>query len=662
MSTNDFYQKVPKERDDNLKYRVELRKRCQKDERTRKAVISACRDDILYFFNALCWLYEPRPVFREVGGIRKKMPMVIPFITWPHQDEAIRNIYEHLGITDVGVEKSRGEGMSWIAILMAVHDWLFVDNSKIGLVSRTENAADNPEDSDSLFWKIDWELTKLPTWMAGKSGVHWRRNLGKHTLINLRNGASITAGAATGDVFRGGRLTWALMDEFAFFNKGEDAAALNSSHGATNSRLFVSTVNGTSNEYYRVMHEPSNRVPVIIDWTQNISRNRGLYRFEEGVPVAVDPVNNPLPADYNPPSPKVLELFARLRQKGFKLEGERGAESPLRSPWYDRECDRAGMTPQRIAQELDRDYAGSEYLVFGNEFNSHVSRQVMEPVHVGRFDVTEDLSEGVMRHNVLFNTVFDGNVKIWMPLDVRGRPPKSMYAVGCDVSTGLGGSYTSNSTLVAMDLITREQVLGFASNTIEPGDFADLSVGISRWLWNAYLGWEHNGPGAAFTKRMIKLQYGNVYRRKSQSKNSKRETKEMGWWTDEKTKAAMFSEISRAVQKGGFVVRDKTLAIEFKQYVYKNGKIEHAASLRTEDDSSKGKAHGDRVIACGVVLQCAMDRPGLYQDPSVSNDEVRREPPPGTMASRMRIYQEEQQAAGEREYWQESVAERLGSK
>lgn len=658
MSSADFYRKVPKERDENLRYRLELRKRCQKDEKVRRAVTAACRDDILYFFNAVCWLYEPRPMFTEVGGVRKKMPMVIPFITWPHQDVAIREIYENIGVNDVGVEKSRGEGMSWMAVLMAVHDWLFIDNCKIGFVSRTESAADDPEDSDSLFWKVDWELTKLPAWMAGKKNTHWKRNLSNHTLTNLRNGARITAGAATGDVFRGGRLTWALMDEFAFFKKGEDADALNSSHGATNSRLFVSTVNGTNNEYYRIMHEPSNMVKVVIDWTQNVSRNRGLYRFEKGVPVAVDPVDNPLPEDYNPPSAEVLELFARLRRKGFKLEGERGEDPPLRSPWYDRECDRAGMTPQRIAQELDRDYAGSEYLVFGNEFNSHVRKQILPPVHVGSFDVIEDTSEGDMLHNVIFNTVFDGNAKLWMPLDVRRRPPKSMYALGADVSTGIGGSYTSNSTLVGMDLITREQVLGFASNTIEPSDFADLCVGVARWLWGAYLGWEHNGPGAAFTKRIIKLGYGHVYRRKSQSKNSKRETKEMGWWTDEKTKSAMFSEISRAVQKGDAVVRDEALGTEFKQYVYLNGKIEHAASLTTEDSSSKGKAHGDRVIAFGVVLQCALDRPGLFQKTFGHDDESPREPPPDTMAHRMQIHAEEQ-ARQENDDWSESVLESL---
>ena len=81
MTVSDFYQKVPKDRDENLRYRLSLRRKCQKDDRARRAVMSACRDDILYFFNAVCWLYEPRPMFKEVDGVRKKLPMVIPTST-----------------------------------------------------------------------------------------------------------------------------------------------------------------------------------------------------------------------------------------------------------------------------------------------------------------------------------------------------------------------------------------------------------------------------------------------------------------------------------------------------------------------------------------------------------------------------------------------------
>ncbi len=71
------------------------------------------------------------------------------------------------------MEKSRAEGVSWMMLMFALRDWLFEPMSKLGLVSSTLDKADNPKDSDSLFWKIDWQLTKLPKWMYGdkKNGL-----------------------------------------------------------------------------------------------------------------------------------------------------------------------------------------------------------------------------------------------------------------------------------------------------------------------------------------------------------------------------------------------------------------------------------------------------------------------------------------------------------
>ena len=584
-------------------------------------------------------------------------PKTFPFIVWPHQVDGIRDIYQdrktgepRLGFDDIVVEKSRGEGMSWMGILFAVHSWLFEPHSKIGLVSRTEESADDPDDSDSLFWKIDWQLTQLPLWMVGTKNKDWRRIIDRHTLTNKRNGSMIKASAATGDVFRGGRLTWALMDEFAFFKKGEDAAALNASHGATDSRLFVSTVNGQHNEYHRVAHDPAT-YKVIIDWKQNVSRNRGLYTMQKGLPVAVD-ADNPLPKNYDPPSEEVLDLFSSLRKKGFRLEGKQ------RSPWYDKECNRPGMTPKRIAQELDRDYAGSEAVVFGDEFKMAVEKTVKKPVHTGNITVIKDTSSGEMEVKGQFESVRGGDVDIWMPLDARGRPPRGNYAIGCDVATGLGGSWSSNSTLTAVNIDTREQVLGLATNTTEPADFADLAVAIANWLWGAYLGWEHNGPGAAFTKRIITLKYGDCYRRQvADRRGGKTRQRTLGWWTDPKSKALMFSETARAVRHTDIAVRCEKLQKEFGQYVYDGqGSIIHAETGTTDDNASAGKAHGDRVIAFGVTCMMLLDRPSSLP---VDEHTPGARSHPDTMHARMQMYAEEDRKTQDvRDKWRGSCLTR----
>ena len=97
-----FLDVVPKGLADNLRYRLALRERCRDDDGFRRAVLSACKRDVLYFFNAVCFLFEPRP--RVANGV--KLPSIIPFITWPHQDPVIRTIKEHLGFEDIGVEKA----------------------------------------------------------------------------------------------------------------------------------------------------------------------------------------------------------------------------------------------------------------------------------------------------------------------------------------------------------------------------------------------------------------------------------------------------------------------------------------------------------------------------------------------------------------------------
>jgi len=657
----DWFSRVPLDTDDNLGYRNDILKKCEFSKKFRDMALSACKDDVLWFFSTFCWVYEPRPKIRDGVKYSKR----VPFIPWPHQVDAIRKINEHLGHEDIGVEKSRGEGMSWIAVLFACNSFVNDEDAKVGLVSRTELAADNPDDSDSLGWKIDYELDCLPEWMVGIKGRDWTRNRNNHTWAHKWTGSSIAAGAATGNIFRGGRLTYAVMDEFAFFNKGEDTEALNSSHGSTNCRVFVSTVNGCHNEYYNVMHEPSAMVPVVIDWKQNVTRNRGLYVMKRGKPVAVDPVNNPLPSHYNPPTKEVLDLFSRLRSRGFNLEKNKDGERIQRSPWYDHECDRAGMTPQSIAQELDRDYGGSSFLVFGNEFIKAVHQSIAVPTHTGNFSVTSHVEDGEMVMKAEFQEIRSGPVDLWVPLNVQGRPPKGMYALSADISSGLGGSHTSNSTLYGSDLSTHEQILGYAANTIEPSEFADLSVAAALWLYGAYLGWESNGQqGGAFTKRIKDLKYPNCYRRHSFKKKKRTVTTDLGFHTDDYSKGIMFSEMTRAVRASEAIVKCKKLALEFRQYVMINGKIEHAQSLTTKDDSSKGKAHGDRVIAFGVNCQQLLDRPSEYV--GVIMDEqgkamVKSQSISGTMAERVDMYRQEDRAAElnkRRDRWVGSVLKR----
>lgn len=967
---------------DNMEWRLELRRVCAEDAKIRAAVRTICREDPIYFFNAFCWLYEPRPRF--VNG--KELPKVIPFVTWPHQDKVVREIVKHLGKRDIGIEKSRAEGASWIGVLLALQNWIFKDMTPIGVVSRNLLTADNPSDPDSISWKLIWQLSKLPMWMVGKEQVDWRYDRSKHTLNNLRNGSTITSYAATGDVGTGGRKAWFLAqpvsckvatpsgwsrmgelrvgdvvlgkngrpcsvtavhehgvqdvyriefsdgsstrstldhmwqvitsgnrcasyrrvssrrckwgetpyrdrwvrlplseiikdyarvrpsgnrlnkyhipvcspvdfvsvelpldpylvgawigdgyangvsfasvdqfildtlsdalpgdacmqlkgrciyrpsttesrawlrgkfkdldmmrvgenkqipevykradvwsrlrllqglmdtdgttqgrpgkpknhcslttispqlasdvvevvqslggyakvvkifpwctyggvrrrgkdaykvtvslppgmcpfslprkvdrwcektkyqltraivdiskvepeecrcitvdaedhlyltddfivtsncDEVSKWPAGLDEEAMASTQHVTDCRLVVSTPKGASGAYYEMMHEPSNLVKLTLAWEDNPTKNRGLYKFVRGKPVAIDPKHNNIPKSYSPPNQETQDLFSRLRKKGFNLQ------TGVRSPWYDQECDRPRATPQAIAQELDRDYGGSSYRIFTHEVMAQIQKTSTKPLLRGELLTSDD--------QTLFEQRPDGQMGLWCQLDLDGKPPERGYVIGCDIGAGLGGSYTSNSVIQVIDGVTRNQVLEFASNTMQPAEFADLAISVAKWFHNAYLAWEANGIGGAFGARVLEQRYANVFRKPIFNQKKKVVSNKLGWWTSKDTKEQLFSDMIIAIKQDRLTVRSAQLIDEMNQYIRVAGKIECMASLTSKSDADKGEAHGDRVMALGIALQALKDRPiPLKLDDPTSGRS--KEPPLGTMARRL---------------------------
>jgi hypothetical protein len=639
----DYYKDVPLEFEKNLEYRLELRARAASDKGFRRAMMTACKEDFLFFFAAWCWLYEPRPKRNPLTG--KRLPHQIPFIPWEHQVPNFLEAAEHLGERDIGVLKCRSEGWSWFAILKAVHEWNFLPMTAIGLVSATEKKADNPKDPGSLFWKIDWELTQLPKWMVGEKDRDYVRNLSDHTLYRPGTLSSITAFAATSDAGRSGRFKWWLFDEFAFFPRGPDREVLAASQQTTESRLIISTPNGAEGAYFDVMHEPSNMVKIDVDWRQNPTKNRGLYKFEKGLPVAIDPVSNPLPKEYDPPSQETVNMFSRLRRRGFKLEDK------IRSPWYDRECDRPGATPQSIAQELDRDFGGSTVKIFGAEFMAAVEATVRNPFSRGDLDFHPETLEPE------FQTIEDGPLLLWCNLELRGKPPAGSYTVTADISSGLGGSYTSNSTAQVFNVQTGEQVAEFASNVIQPESFADYCISLAMFFNGAYLGWEVNGPGSGFGAQVARRGYSNVFYRRLLSRKERKKSKELGWHTSKQSKEIAFGQMLRAGRTGEIIIRSAALVKEFGQYIRIGDKIVHEGNAHTLDDAAKGEAHGDRVIAACIGRMLIIDRP----IPKAALDEEAghrgKDPPPGTMAAREKEYQDSLREDGDG--WDDTTQQEL---
>lgn len=605
--TFDFL-KPPSDPIENMEWRVALRKICQKNANARNAVIAKCADDVVYFFQGFCYLFEPRP-----------KPKKIPFILWEHQVPVVRAMDENLGECDMGLEKSRAEGASWMFLMMFFHRWLFAPYSTFGLVSRTEDAVDLKDDPDSLMWKYDFQLEHLPPWMTPKV---WNRSYGNHTLINKDNNSSITGYSAVGDVASGGRKVAFAMDELAKFPKGSDYDAMNSTQHVTDCRILVSTPKGSTGAYYDAMHEEGNMIKLILDWKDNSSKNQGLYRVDKnGISHDMN-ASRPLTAEQRS---GLSDLHEKLRRRGYKLEGS------VRSPWYDTQCLRAGATPVGVAQELDRDYGGSEAQLFGPDAQAMVKATCKPPNITGMLGYDNETYKPLWENRPL------GDFHLWHQLH-HGKPAESNYVIGCDVASGLGGTMTSNSVLQVIDLVGSEQVAEYATNVVKPSDFAEFAYAVCKWYHNAFLIWEDNGPsGQAFHNRFMEFSYSNIYFRKSGHKGlGKAFTNKPGFHTDDKNKPVVIQDLDYAIRADQLRIRSSNLQKELGDYVYKDGKIIQAKATRTQDESSKGAAHGDRVIALALAWHVAREKE------RGEKFKVSQGPPQGSPAWRREKWQKKQ--------------------
>jgi hypothetical protein len=204
-------------------------------------------------------------------------------------------------------------------------------------------------------------------------------------------------------------------------------------------------------------------------------------------------------------------------------------------------------------------------------------------------------------------------------------------------------------------LDTREQVLEYATNIVEPSDFADECIAICKWFHDAYFAWEHMGPGTSLTKAVLERGYGNIYRRTVEWRKGKKKTKAVGFVQSAQSREALFGDASYAIRHGGWQIRSKSLQGELPQYVRGDGgKIEHQQQKTTDDQSSQGLAHGDRVIAFGVAIQATKDRPTAS---TALENKLAQSPKYGTLAWRMK----EDRESKKKEVWDKRTTSQLVS-
>ena len=534
---------VPKDLQANLAFRNEMVKMGSTDPKAAQELFIMCSRDILFYINTFCWTYDPR-----VGD------GVLPFISYGFQDEALLDMEDAMGQRDLVIKKSRDMGASWMLLTVFEWRWHFKSNQSFLLVSRNEDYVDKPGNPKSLFWKIDFIHKYLPGWLTP------RITRTKLRLTNEDNGSTIDGESTTGDVARGDRRTAIGLDEFAAFDIDAGYRALASTRDATKCRIFNSTPSGTNNAFYDLANSDT-IAQLTLHWTRHPVKSEGSYETEEG---------------------------------------------KIRSPWYDEECKRCA-NPQEIAQELDIDFAGSDYQFFDVLIiDDLIKNCASKPCTVGE-----------LKHNAItgepeeFEQMPKGTLRLWISPDAQGDlPADRKYVIGADIAAGTG---SSNSVLSVGDCKTGEKVAELVTPNLRPDQLATYAVALAKWFQGnssgALLIWEAPGPGRNFGDRVLELGYRNVWYKKEQTGKV---SKIPGWWPTKDEKRVLYSEYRKALSTKHFINNSADALRECKEIIFAStGWITHSRSLRTVDPSGARENHGDRPTADALLWK------GMQKVPTV---------------------------------------------
>lgn len=576
----------------NCLFRKHLLAECRRDTAYRRAVLKACREDFLFFVNAFVWQYNP-------NSCGPHSPQLSPFVTWDFQDRGARLIFDCVETRkDLVVEKSREMGASWFLLLVDVWLWLFHPMSKMLVISRNADAVDRPGDSDCLFWKIDFVLKHLPEWVA--SDASYTRL--KMSFENTENGSQITGQASTGKAGVGGRALKVLVDEFSQIK--EDWEVLERTSDTSGCRIFSGTHLGTGTAFYELTTKAASAghlKKMVWHWTQHPDKVPGAYHWDSDRQRVV----------YTDPGYKYPADFAPVCD-GSPVGGPRPG---LRSPWYDKQCEKKASA-RGVAADLDINPTGSVEQVFDALMVRDLKARYAKP----------PLWEGEIEYDRLDGTPTrlhahaGAALKLWLHPDKDGKPPKGKYVFGGDIAAGTGAT---PSCFTGANAETGEKVFAFSDSRVEPQDLAKLMVAVCRLFTDAdgnpaKMGWEIPGPGTVFGKNVLALGFRNVYFRTTDHRLQKTVSDSPGWTNNNESMQALVLNYRDALRGRKFLNRCEHALQECLAFQYgDDGYIFHTGAKDPKDPSGARINHGDRVVADALAWKL-VDESGALVNPAVA--------------------------------------------
>lgn len=266
------------------------------------------------------------------------------------------------------------------------------------------------------------------------------------------------------------------------------------------------------------------------------------------------------------------------------------------------------LTEEQI-EEQKKKYHGAEYDIrIKGEFKLLAGNQVFDPEAIERHSATCTDPEKIGRLDM------DERGRIKFISDPRGYlkiykepEPGVDYAIGADIGLGVGGD---PSAAVVRSMRSLDQMAEIKGQ-IAPDIMAHILQLLGHYYNKAWIGVEANSFGIA-TINVLKAKYSKLYFRYKVDQRTDKRTRQVGWWTDTKTKPIMIADYGEAMRNDVLKYRSSDLLDECMTYVIGNDGTANAES----------GCHDDLVIADMICFQVRKRyfhvRASSYQESSYS--------------------------------------------
>lgn len=502
----------------------------------------------------------------------------VPFQLFPRQQELCKSLsHEDCGTCTT---KYRQAGIStvgggFIACEMALAD---PESPKTALI-----IGNTIDIARQMFDKIKYFLMQFPLWMWGDFEEYEAKGYNileppvNHNVIFekcndkqmiLKNGCKIYARSSGPNASRGiSACHFLCLDECAFIENGKEvyAAALPTTSSVKSKTLFISTPNGKDTLYYETCRRAklkgtpdwNNFELIEMKWYQDPRYNRYLEWTRK----------DDKTGEYEIVKENVIDNVGNIKYDEEKWESMVSEGWKPRSPWYVKMCQQFNNDAQKIAQELDVSFLGSDSTVVGPEFiQMQMDLNVREPDPNYKDSILDDMW-------------------IWKPPYEGHR-----YIMAVDNSRG------SSDDATALEIIDLDGINDDGLPCVEQvaeynGKLTGDAIGEIAYnyglLYNtAFIVVEDiGGYGSATLLTLMNLKYPNLYYddpnlKKYTSQEDATPTridleKGLPGFHSSSVRFQMLSHFANLVKTNQFKIRSKRVITELDTWIFKNGRIDH---------------------------------------------------------------------------------------